>query len=238
MKVIYWKKIPSARFIDGSVLCELQGGRSGVCSHRNVGAKISALMLYIALGLCAEDEEVDGKGRFLRASPTYDELQNLTGLSRPLISTALSVLDELQLIEREPQGRGASYLLTGYDYTKGWCKVPFRAISKKVDGRVQIEPFSHFNKRGLIELYALKLFLYLLAIRGNETSESKVSYELISERTAIPRKAIRKTGSFLLNSGLLSNIKRSSYQDGGDSDHEGGANKYYVTGFNDLLVRR
>jgi DNA-binding transcriptional ArsR family regulator len=237
VKVTNWKRIPSARFIDDSVLCELQGGKSGVCGHRNVGAKISALMLYIAIGLCAEEEEVDG-GRVLRASPTYDELQNLTGLSRPLISTALSVLDELKLIEKEPQGRGASYQLTGYDYSKGWCKVPFRALSKKVNGSVQIEPFSHFTKRGVMELYALKLFLYLLAIRDNATSESRVSYELISERTAIPRKFIRKTGTFLISSGLLSNIKRSSHQDGGDSDHEGGANQYYVTGFNDLLVRR
>jgi len=235
VKVTYWKRIPSARFIDDSVLCELRGGKAGVCGHRTVGAKISALMLYIAIGLCAEEEEVDGGERVLRASPTYDELQNLTGLSRPLIATALSVLDELKLIEREPQGRGASYQLTGYDPNKGWCKVPFRALSKKVNGSVQIEPFSHFHKRGLIELYALKLFLYLLAIRDNVTSESRVSYELIEERTAIPRKFIRKTGTFLISSGLLSNIKRSS---GGDSGHEGGANQYYVTGFNDLLVRR
>ncbi|WP_323996645.1 winged helix-turn-helix domain-containing protein [Aeromonas hydrophila] len=238
MKITYWKRIPSTRFVDDSVLRELHGGRGGVCGHRNVGAKISALMLYIALGLCAEEEEDDGGGRVLRASPTYDELQELSGLSRPLISTALSVLDELKLIEREPQGRGVSYVLTGYSPARGWCKVPFRAISKKVNGSVQIEPFRHFKKRGLMELYALKLFLYLLAIRDNETSESKVSYELISERTAIPRSAIRKTGSFLLSSGLLSNIYQSSYQNSDGSEGDGGSNKYCVTGFKDLLVRR
>jgi DNA-binding transcriptional ArsR family regulator len=235
MRITTWKRLPSDRIlIDDSILHELPA-RSD--KHGNVGAKISALMLYIAIGLCAEEEEEGESSRFLRASPTYDELQNLTGLSRPLISTALSVLEGLQLIERKQKGRSVVYQLTGYNYGKGWCKVPCRALSKRVGERVQIEPFLHFSKRARVELHALKMFLYLLAIRNNNSAESEVSYDTIAKRTGIPRKDIRKAGTFLFSSGLLSNIKKSGYQDSGESEHEGGANKYYVTGFKDLLIR-
>jgi len=234
MRITTWKRLPSDRILmDDSILHELPARPD---KHGNVGAKISALMLYIAIGLCAEEEEGDSS-RFLRASPTYDELQNLTGLSRPLISTALGVLEGLQLIEREQKGRSVVYQLTGYNYGKGWCKVPCRALSKRVGERVQIEPFLHFSKRARMELHALKMFLYLLAIRDNNSAESEVSFDTISKRTGIPRKDIRKAGSFLLSSGLLSNIKRSGYQDSSESEHEGGANKYYATGFKDLLIR-
>lgn len=233
MRAWKWVRIPSGWILDNSLLPSIIGRAD---SNGSVGVKIGALMTYIAIAMTAVEEEsfAIGSSRIhLRSVSTYDELQRLTGLSRPLLSKSLLILEQLLLVSREASGRGTCYTITGFKREGGWCKIPVQALIEKTGSGPRIQAFTHFTKRGLVELYALKLFLYLLATRNNERSLSNVSFESISNRTGIPRKAIRKTGSFLLNVGLLSEIqKRRS-----DDSVENNANCYYVTGHKDLLSR-
>lgn len=228
MKIMRWKRVPSLWMVESEVFSKLIGGSD---QFGNVGAKISALMVYIALGM-SSDEDESGSHRILFSSLTYDDIQVLTGLSRPSITKGIGVLEALGLIEQTINGRSASYKFCGYNFTRGWCKIPVKSLIEKTYNELKIKPFYHFSKRSLVELYALKLYLYLLAIRGNDNPYSAVSYEKISEQTAIPRKNIRKAGSYLLSCGLLSDIRKPQ----GD-DFESNANMYFATGCTDLYSR-
>ena len=229
MRVMRWRKVPSAWMVDAGIFPKLIGGKDELGT---LGAKICALMVYIALAMSSEEEEL-GASRILSSSMTYDEIQSLTGLSRPSITKGINVLESIGLIKQQISGRSANYIFCGYDFSQGWCKLPVKALIEKSSSGLKIKPFFHFTKRGLIELHALKLYLYLLAIRGNNNLHSAVSYEKIAEQTAIPRKNIRKAGSYLLSCGLLSDIRKPQ----GSGDYESNANMYFSSGSADLYSR-
>src|SRR3954454_20409578 len=61
------------------------------------------------------------------AKRSYDQIALATGLSRAKVSAGLSVLAELDVIEREPNGR-STFLLNNYSLAGGWSKFPAQRL--------------------------------------------------------------------------------------------------------------
>ncbi|HZO52695.1 MAG TPA: ArsR family transcriptional regulator [Bryobacteraceae bacterium] len=154
------------------------------------------------------------------ADASYDELATATGLSRSLISQGLARLLELKLITLEGSRQKRIYRLT-WGNTK-WFKLPCYAIVKNG----AIEPFKSFTLRSKYELHALKLYLYLAAIRSNKQFFSVASFETIHKRIGISERDIRKASSHLVSTGLLSRIDREA-----SAIDTYGHNKYYLSGY-------
>ena len=198
-------------------------------------AKISALKIYltiIALGDIKKHEIIAAGGEVSIAEQyvarlTYSRLTEVAGLSRKLISEGLDVLKELGLVHVEVIGRSQSYSLIGFKSTE-WSKVPVRAIWDKDKGI--IKPLNLFTMRNKIELYALKMYFYLLSVRDNRQPSSMVSFETISKQTGIPERDIPRTYTCLSGVGLL------SYVDKNRQDQL--ANSYNFTGGHNLVSRR
>lgn len=166
-------------------------------------AAIAGLQLYIAFCFFAERTESDGANEAL-AELSYAALGDLTGMSRALIARGIRKLCDEDLIEVRQDGRKNLYVLKGYDPQRGWCKLPARPL---VDAQVRkILPFQHLTRRSKFELYALKMFLLFAAHRDNETPYSMCSFDTIVEDAGIPRNAIKRAQTIMLNVGLLDRV--------------------------------
>lgn len=185
-------------------------------------------MLYVALLFQARNEPRSDGSDELVAHATYDMLEKATGRPRSLIAKGLKRLQLSGLVTFQGSAQRRSYMLNG-PYDK-WFKLPCRAIVK--DG--VIEPFTTFNLRSKYELYALKLYLYLAAVRSNNESFSMASYETIYARTSIPERDIRRALALLISCGLLFNIDREFSRTLKVNE----ANKYYLKGYADLVPRQ
>ncbi|MBP2157437.1 ArsR family transcriptional regulator [Erwinia rhapontici] len=201
--------------------------------------KVAALQLYIAISLTSEDKlwhlgEYDllSTSRIYASAETYTSLMHMTGLSRALISGGLEVLKKHKIIEVIVDGRRNLYQILGYNGLNGWCKLPQRALFR-ADGT--IAGFHSLTKRNKYELYALKLWLYMLQVRDNVSPSIKASYEKINEGTGVPEKEIPRAYGLLLSMGLLTRVAKEADDDG---DLRKTANAYYPLGYKDFFVGR
>lgn len=161
------------------------------------------------------------------AAATYEDLAHATYLSRTLICQGLEHLHELDLIAPEGSHQKRRYRVT-WGETK-WFKLPCSPIVHS--GRIQ--PFRDFTLRSKYELYAMKLYLYLAAVRSNDRQVSVASYETIFERTSIPERDIRRATSLLVNARLLASVNREHSELGKNVTY--GHNQYLLNGYEHLL---
>jgi hypothetical protein len=160
-------------------------------SWQNGGsANTAALMLLIAMTHFAD--ESDGGVKL-----TYQDLHEVTWLSRTKISEGLTVLKALEVITSTPEAR-STFQIVEYGVPP-WGKLPAKGLYK--DGA--ITPFSYFHLRHQNELRALKIFLLLVALRNNETNMAPVSYQRIHAGTGIPEKSIKAALNLLMLHGLI-----------------------------------
>lgn len=151
-----------------------------------------------------------------------------SGLSRSLIAGGLKRLQRLGLMTITGSAQKRRYVITGpHDR---WFKLPCRAILRTG----VLGPFTTFTMRTKHELHAMKLYLYLAAVRPNISESTMVSYETIHQRTGVPENDIRRAINVLNASGLLLNIDREYSRTLKVNE----ANKYYLTGHRDLVTRR
>ncbi len=151
---------------------------------------IASLMALLAIAHHADDQSGVAK-------LTYDDLEICTNLSRAKVSGGLSVLEENEIIDREPHGRSTYRLV---DYGKApWGKLPARRLYQH--GR--IAALSDFHLRKPVELNALKLFFLVVERRNNDTNLANISYEKIHEYSGIQEYHIKSAISFLAANGLL-----------------------------------
>jgi DNA-binding transcriptional ArsR family regulator len=129
---------------------------------------------------------------------TYNELCDMTTLSRAKLSSGLNILTERKIIEREPDGR-SSYRLVGYDPTSGWAQFPAKGLYR--NGTVAA--FSEFRLRLPAELEALKLYFLFASRRSRNTNMAKISYEKIEEYSGVAHNNIRRAISLLGANGLI-----------------------------------
>lgn len=201
--------------------------------------KVAALQLYIAIAQTSEEQFLLGHKSNLLMNPkiyasaeTYTALMRMTGLSRALIAGGLSVLEHEEVIKVTRDGRRNLYQIQGFNGINGWCKLPQRSLFGP-DGCIL--GFRSLTKRNKYELYALKLWLYMLQVRDNASPSINASYEKINEGTGVPEKEIPRSYGLLLSMGLLTRVSKESDD---DAEHKKTSNAYYPVGYKDFFVGR
>lgn len=186
-----WAKLPSAWIEAGGLQAFRWSAKGGGAN----GDNIAALMTLIVLAHHADEQAGDVK-------LTYDELEALTGLSRPKLARGLELLVARAIVVR---GDGRSmYRLTDYDPTRNWGKLPHRAL---YGGGGRVVAFDDFTLRKAAELNALKLYLLFVARRGEDTNLANISYDKIAPYTGMARDQI-KTGLSFLAAQSLAHVER------------------------------
>lgn len=225
MRVLPWVKMP-ALWIKAGGLRDFAWSSTSAVPRSTA---IAALQLYIALMTVAE-EELRPDGYKLAAEITYNDLMRITNLSRQLVAAGLEGLVKTGRVTSEKEGRKAKYVISGYDFSGNWCKLPAMALyDLKQD---LIAPFQLFQKRSVCELDALKLFIYFAFARDNKTPYTMASFETICEKTGVAEKRIPRANAFLINCGLLANLSREH----SESVKRKEPNKYFLRGHTQLFV--
>ena len=215
----HWHDFPS------TLVCEaLPRFTWSAVGEASPGVATAALMLYVVLRFMADDLSNEQGGNVWVTRATYDELGAAAGLSRTMVHASLQRLQSEQLITAEGSHQKRRYRLLWSN--PGWFKLPCLAVVTAN----QVRPFQHFTLRSKHELHAMKLYLYIAAVRPNKALHTEVKYETIHKRIGISERDVRKAVSILLNSDLLANVDRNGVDEG-----IFGPNKYYMTGYRNLL---
>ena len=234
MRRVPWVRMPSSWILQ-------DGLRTFLWKEDSLGKpalKIAALRCYIVIAMHLElrykESENDPFGGLVEehvAIISYTKLSEMAGISRASLSGGLHVLEQNGVITRELEGRNNVYRVTGFYGNNGWCKLPCRALLSS-DLRT-LKPFQDRPLRSKKELYALKMYLYLCAVRDNRTLPVVASYEKINAATSIPEREIPGAWAYLIGIGLLSHVSKKEPDVAGKIRH---ANEYYLMGYRDLVM--
>lgn len=182
-KLPLFVKLPSA-WIEAGGLADFRWKAGG-------SDETAALMVLMVIA--HHVDPIEGIARL-----TYDELVNMTGISRAKVSAGLGILETRRILERLPQGR-SSYKLAGYNPTFGWAKFPVRGLYKFGS----VAAFVDFKLRRPAELDALKLYFLFAARRSRELNMAPISYEKIEEYSGVREAKIRSALSVLTTHDLV-----------------------------------
>ncbi len=191
-----WAKMPStwARIpVDGTVLGEnpdKSHGLRGISwrSHKSTGA--AGLIVLLALSILLNQSQKNrpaANTNLVLAS--YTNLEEMTGLSRLLISRSLRLLEELQVINTVRIGNACAYELLGVERNGGWCSAPQEYL---LSGTTYLQKLQGIREslRRRSSLYAMKLYILLLVFRDQRSNVTRISYEKIAEYTGMRREDI------------------------------------------------
>jgi hypothetical protein len=181
-----WVRLPS-KWINEFGLTNLSWKNGGEGADR-----VAALMVLTVIAHSADEET--GVTRV-----TYDQFCALTGLSRAKVSKGLDVLDDIEVVQREPDDARSTFKLANYNPASGWAKFPFRSMYSSG----AIAAFRDFQLRRSAELDALKLFFLLVAVRSNKANLAYIGYDKIELYAAIPRVRVKTAISFLASLSLI-----------------------------------
>ncbi|SFU98495.1 hypothetical protein [Halomonas korlensis] len=179
-----FRKLPSWWMRDDLALKRFKGGR-------HLGNSIAALKILLAITVMCE---VDG----MFARVPYSVLMRITGLSRPMLPRGISLLEDSGLIQVDRSGHSSTYHLMTSPADLGWAKVPCIKVQEALAG---------LPNRGEAGLSALKIYIYLLAVRPNHVRHVFASYTMIRKRTGLQQKWVRP-GLDILFSHLLIHIQK------------------------------
>ncbi|KAA0178788.1 hypothetical protein FX016_22920 [Cupriavidus gilardii] len=218
----YWHKLPGDLIREQLPLFRWQPeGQDGPATAT------AALMLYVALIFHTKSNEMPTSLmlEIPTAEVSYSELQESTGLSRKLIAGGIRRLEASGLVKRTGNAQKRCYVIR---YGNSFSKIPCRPI---VRGN-RIHPFHQFSLRSKHELYALKLYLYLLSVRPNEQRYAQASYEKIYKKTGVPERDIQRAIAHLINVRLLQTVKRAEGQAYGPNEyHFYGADLFFTSSY-------
>ena len=191
-----------------------------VLNNKETGKGIAVLKTVIAIAM-----ESDFHSRESKIS--YTDLEGITGLSRPMVSKAIKILIEENIIElvlidgkEKKKGQGNIYRLLdkapedllpeannvlAIDKKKsnGWTKLPYKPL---------FENLRCLPNKGEAGLGALKNYLIILKYRSNHLDFTKVTHEKFIEKCGIQPKAVKKSNDILFNNNLIGIAKK--LQDG------------------------
>lgn len=96
----------------------------------------------------------------------------------------MEILCAIGIISRHRDGKRCFYEIKEYiPGGGGWCKVPLRKFIGKND---EVKAFHQFSLRKKIELYAMKVYIYLCFARDNHTDGTYAFFEAINNAPGIP----------------------------------------------------
>lgn len=134
---------------------------------------------------------------------SYNDLQEITGLSRKKVSEGIQLLVRYRLVFRLDEayvsGARMRYQMPGVSDAFGWGKLPWRRLysSRK------IVAFQDFKLRKRTELDALKIYLIIIAFRDTNSNSTRISFDKITEYTGIHRSYIKAALSLLILHNLI-----------------------------------
>lgn len=188
-----WAKMPS-KWISSGKLKDLN-------ANKDVAVNIAVIKIYILICIRLAPSDNPRNSCVI----TYDEISSVANLSRTVISGALKWLIGNNIIEASGK-RVRIYSIPNYN-NPGWCKFPIKDV---VDKGGNVNFFKMISNRHPVELHALKLALYLLAIRGNDDEHSEVSLSKIISKTGVNYKDIFPALTLLKVLGLVSDFQRET----------------------------
>jgi|GEM_PF-6707446 len=186
----YWAKMPKEWIISGKLKR---------FKYKNLGVNIAALQIYCCI--CFETRYKTGL-----CTLSYDDFQDMCGLSRAMISAGLKLLDEpeLNIITKDYKaGHTNRYLLNGYG-DPSWAKLPKSPMYGHVRAnRKQIDFLYGLNLRNRNNLDALKIYLFLTTIVDKKSKLIAANYTTIKSYTGVHTNKISFALSVLFEFNLL-----------------------------------
>ncbi len=156
--------------------------------QRNTGLNIAIFKTYIAIAL-----QSNFSSRMSKLS--YSNIEDLTGLSRPMISRAIKELDNKNIINKKNVGKGRINKYELIDFDEGWAKLPYWTLKKEL---------KNLSNRSISTLYALKNLLVILKYRDNNKGYTQIKHETLVEKTGTPTNKIKSANDILINHGIIS----------------------------------
>ena len=182
------------------------GGMTGFKGGRYAGESLAALKCLVALSRSA-----DFNSRIATAS--LSDLQDATGLSRPMVIKGIRSLEKDGFILRNEESHVGTYLIDLQTWTTDdyWTKLPYDMVGKALPS---------LPNRGSGALAALKIYIYLASIRPNREEAIYAKYETIRQHTNIQQKHVRVGLDLLIEHHLLrvsrtnedGKLRRNEYQ--------------------------
>ena len=177
---------------------------------RLTGVHIAALKCLFAFGL---------KNHFKTREVTLSlsQLEQMTGLSKPMIINGIRRLIELSIVEKIQQDKTNvpnKYKLLFLEGVRAFTKIPYMHLLRNL---------ATFPNKGVYVLTALKIYLILLQVRDNKSKEVEISY-LRFASYGINSKHICKALEILIIHNWIS-ISRELDADGG---YTKSCNKYLL----------
>lgn len=202
---------------------------------------VALLKLYLALvcwpGPLESAEERAGyhPGVFLTSSPTYTNLQKISGLDRSEILPSILALQDLGLITAV-RAKGGSNCYSVLDFGKGWAKVPLSLVQENKLRDLSLKSTNiplHKRKQALLDCF--KLYMLFLALRDNHSNRAKVSYNRMEELTGTRRRHIRRALSVLSAMSLV-HIEPTYLSTA--EGYKPGSNLYFIIGLADFRPQK
>ncbi len=216
-----WSRIPTAWIRYGEGLSKF--------SIKDVGGNAAALKIYMSIALLAPYRSQAPNLFAGQASVSYDDLEEMTGLSRSLIPRGLGILKDFSMVEVIDSARIHAYRLIGYeDESHGWGKLPYDHLRHGPSGG-RLAAFGH---RAQVDLNALKIYLALVAFRDGSSGYSSLSYDKIVAYTGVHRSRVRPALSSLYDARLVGVDPIADHRDKGN-----GPSRYVVEGLVHQKIR-
>lgn len=202
-----------------------------VLNNRETGKGIAVLKTAIAIAMQSDFHSRESK-------ISYSELENITGLSRPMVSKAIKILIEENIIElilidgkikkrgqaniyrlldKAPQGEEDGDVFTlSKKKANGWTKIPYRPL---------LENLKNLPNKGVAGLGALKNYLIILKYRSNHLDFTQVTHEKFIEKCGIQSNKVKSSNDILFNHNLISIAKKIQ-----DDHVVASPNMYFIKG--------
>lgn len=124
------------------------------------GTSIAALKVYLAISTLA-------KYTTHRTETSIDDLEAMTGCSRPKVESGIRLLESLALIDVDRSVKPHGYTLSGHASSARLTKVPAELLRKQL---------RHMPNRGASALAAMKLYVAMLVMRLNPDRTKGIGY--------------------------------------------------------------
>lgn len=159
--------LPNWWFRNEKLFSELKANKTG--------EGIAAMKCLLALSVLIDFYEKD-------VDASISDLEDITGLSRPMVIRGLSKLKELKIIDIDKTNYRNNYKFLVKPDDNRWAKVPLDMTRKKL---------KLISNRGIAPFVALKIYITLLSLRWQDKVDVKLSHEKIREYTKVQPNQIR-----------------------------------------------
>lgn len=153
----------------------------------DTGTGIAAMKCLLAISVL-----IDFHSRVAEVSLTG--LEELTGLSRPMVIRGLLKLEDLGVVISDKDHRTNRYELTIETNDDYWTKVPVDTVRKRL---------KTISNRGIAPFTALKLYITILNLRYKDRTTVQVMHDTLRDYAGIQTNQVRHGLDVLYSSSLI-----------------------------------